>query len=147
MDHFEKNPSSENVDARRSLRRTFLLALIPGVFLAAEFANGADEVVADESGEAWTIAVQPKQPQQEVQVAALQADAVAALQAPAPEGAAPAPAEISEPVLEQHGIEIVPNAKFRVNGLTYRQVYDSIPFNRTTYLANPRIGMMRRWSS
>lgn len=136
MDQFETTSANPNVDARRVLRRAFLLALIPAVVLAGKRAQSADD-------ESWTIDIQP---QHKLQLVALQADASAApLGAPANDLFAPVAAaepvpeagEIAEPASEEHGVAIVPNGKFRMHGLTYRQVYDSIPFSRTEYLANP----------
>ena len=40
---------------------------------------------------------------------------------------------------EQHGITITParSSKITINGLTYAEVYDSIPYHRSEGLANP----------
>lgn len=138
------------------IRRAFLLAAIPAVLLAAKMAESAEVTLQQENGEPWTIAITPRQTgpvDHQLAVATPVASDlppapaqpfpmsdVTLVQAEAPEDVPAQPqAEIvvAEPAGEDHGIAIVPNGKLRMNGLSYRQVYDSIPYSRTEYLANP----------
>jgi len=131
------------------LRRALLLAAIPAVILASRTVKSDDVTLALNNGESWTIEIAPRTPAEPVGQVALQTPAP---QTPArppappePTGAqlahyqSPGPEVVVEEVevTETFGIEIVPEDKLRVNGLTYREVYDSIPYSRAEYLANP----------
>lgn len=122
---------------QRSLRRTFLLALIPAVVLAGSVAQSAENSLAvtnDDSGNVEVTSLQ------ETAAVALQDATATAAANPGdanPVAGIEVPPEIVNEPAGDFGIEIVPNRKFTVNGLTYRQVYDSIPFSRSEYLANP----------
>jgi hypothetical protein len=106
---------------------------------------GAPASAARPAGDAdWQVAIVPEQatvntdgplvppapePAEEI---ALQVEPAAAAADP------PAPAEYFE--APSHGIAIIPaeSAKpVEVNGRTYEDVYRSIPFNHTEYMANP----------
>jgi len=156
MDHLTTDTAGHQ--PRNLIRRVFLLAVIPAVLLAAKMAESAEVTLQQENGEAWTIEINPRQTaaatlnqvalQTEASVPSLPpappepfpADDLTLVQADAP---AEAPAQpqpeivVEEQPANDHGIEIVPNGKLRLNGLTYRQVYDSIPYSRADYLANP----------
>lgn len=74
----------------------------------------------------------PPQPFPAGDLALFQADG------PAPEPPLPqAEIVVEDQPDNEHGIAIVPNRKLRLNGLTYRQVYESIPYSRAEYLADP----------
>jgi hypothetical protein len=91
------------------------------------------------------VAIVPEQPAEDagpqlVPPAPAPADGVAiqATDAPAPAVDAPPPATYVDS--SAHGIEIIPAesaALVKVNGRTYEDVYRSIPFNHTEYMANP----------
>lgn len=144
MDHSTEQLSTSNFN-RRLLRRAFLLALIPAVVLAGKLAESAERL-ADGSAEAsWTIQIEPARPvrqlaMQEVPVPQPATEPPRNPFAPvAPAGPAdPAPVgPTEESAANQWGITIVPQQKVTMNGLTYRQAYESIPFSRSMYLANP----------
>jgi hypothetical protein len=157
MDHLTTDTAGH--DSRHLIRRAFLLAAIPAVLLAARMAESAEVTLQQENGESWTIEINPRQTAAASTQVALETSPVfpQANVPPAPPEPFPmndvslvqADGQDAEPALpqaeivveeepaEEHGIAIVPNRKLRLSGLSYRQVYDSIPYSRTEYLANP----------
>lgn len=133
MDHPTARPEHPTL-SRRTLRRLFLLALIPAVVLAGRLAESAEVTLATAEGDTWSIEIAPRI---ESTVVALQNQP--AEDAPAPVQPAPSPGQAAPPIDMAGGgeVEVVPNRKFTMNGLTYRQIYESIPYSRAEYLANP----------
>jgi len=126
----------------RTFRFWFHLTLIVTLLLVASRAKAGDVTVRGENGTPWTIRISPAIP-----AAASRTDAALLPPAPAPGSTEVAinptvPAAttvVSQPAPNDFGIQIIPAkpVDVAVNGQTYEDVYDSIPYSLTEYLANP----------
>jgi hypothetical protein len=141
---------------RPRLRRAYLLALIPAVVLAGSLAKSEEVVrVSTADGGEWAITISPAQvstaapvatavlPEPNVGPVELSALSQArnflavAAQAEQPAPAAPS-AEFAVPQdRTENGILIVPQPTGTPQANAYQRIYNSIPLNRTEYLANP----------
>lgn len=130
----------------RTFRFWFYLALMAALLASAGRAKAEDVTVRAEDGQPWTIRITPA-----IRAAAPTAEAALP---PAPEPvdvafAAPilppvtaaAATALSQPAPagDDHGIVIAPARPRRVtaNGDSYDDVYQSIPYSFSEYLANP----------
>jgi len=100
-------------------------------------APAEDVTVRGADGEAWTISINPKATTRSVR------SSVGVPPAPAPEIAL-APVELAQaerpvPPPDDTGIEINParTREVSVGGRSYRDIYRSVPYSYTEYLANP----------
>ncbi len=156
---------------RPSLRRAFLLALVPAVLLVGHLAKAEVVRVPTEDGGTWTITISPAdrivaalddQPappaEAENPFSPPQAEPTPqaeAIPTPMPEESStpmpPAPAPQAETQLPETpdvvapelyespetGIAIIPNGGKPSPAAEYRRIYESVPYSRTEYLANP----------
>ena len=112
----------------KTFRICFRVSLIVALLLIAGKSWAEDVQVLDKDGKPWTIRIVP---------AGTADDSNATPIPPPPAAGAARQQTVSDPD-DNHGVLIIPDQSTpNINGMTYRQVYDSIPFNRAEYLANP----------
>ena len=112
-------------------RICFRVSLIVALLLVASRSQAEDVQVLDEDGKPWTIRIVPAGTSDDSADTPIPPP-------PSPAGAVRAEAVSESGADDNHGIQIIPNQTAPViNGMTYQQVYDSIPYNRAEYLANP----------
>lgn len=133
----------------RTFRFWFYLALMAALLASAGRAKAEDVTVRTEDGQPWTIRITPA-----IRAAVPVVAAVEAALPPAPEPgdvafappALPPVTAVAATVLSQpapagddHGIVITPARPQRVTtaGDSYDEVYQSIPYSFSEYLANP----------
>ncbi|MCA9076119.1 MAG: hypothetical protein KDA93_13910 [Planctomycetaceae bacterium] len=152
---------------RPLLRRAFLFALIPAVILAGQIAKSEVVRVPTGDGDQWTITITPadrivaaldepnaplpegetivpESPTAEPTESLPAADLESLPMPPAPvPQSVPVPESTPATIQPQYsetddmGIAIVPNYRQPTRASEYRHLYDSIPFSRAEYLANP----------
>ncbi len=124
-------------------RRVFLLAMVPGVLLASEFARAEIATVETTDGDAWQIVIEPVRQLSRVDTPTPLPPTPAEPQdIPAPPLAIAQEDAPATPVVEAEaddtGIAITPRSTTAgTEARRYRDTYDAIPFSRTEFLANP----------
>lgn len=124
----------QHTSGKRSFRFWFYLGLAAVLLIWSNAVHAEEVAVADSHGSLWTITINPAasrvdnfvppmpDPRNSTEVASVDPVVVAPLAATA--------AQVDEMVIE-------PRPVMTVNGLTYAEVYRSIPYSRTEYVADP----------
>jgi hypothetical protein len=124
----------QHTSGQRSFRFWFYLGLAAVLLIWSNAAHAEEVAVTDSDGSLWTININPAAPRIETLVP------------PLPEPETPTEvasvdkamvAPLAATAAQVDGIVIEPRPTMTVNELTYAEVYRSIPYSRTEYVANP----------